>query len=107
MNVYDTLRQAIIAMKPCRIAKPGEPDRLVCPNRIGLSSKGVRNVIYYQFDGYSSRGLQPDGSDQNWRCNHVDDLSSAQIIDGPWHSPTNKPKTRGPCVTQVDVEVPF
>jgi len=107
MNVYDILRQAIIQMKPCRISKHGEPERFICPIRIGLSSRGERNVLYYQFGGYSSRGLQPDGSERNWRCNHVTDIETAEILDGPWHEPFNKPKTRGPCVKEIDEEVPF
>jgi len=107
MNVYDILRWAIIQMKPCRISKHGEPERFVCPIRIGLSSRGDRNVLYYQFGGYSSRGLQPDGSDRNWRCNHVADIATAEILNGPWHEPLNKPKTRGPCVKEIDEEVPF
>ena len=109
MSVYATLREAIINKKPCIISKPGEPSRKVCPYRLGLSSKGDQNVIYYQYDGYTSHvgGLQPDGSSDNWRCNHVADIDSAQIVDESWHEPLVKPKTRGKCVVNQDVEVQY
>lgn len=109
MSIYATLRQAILDKKPCIIAKPGEPERKICPYRLGLSSHGDENVIYYQYEGYTSRpgGLKPDGAQDNWRCNHVADISAAKAIDEPWHEPTIKPKTRGKCVVQQDVEVQY
>jgi hypothetical protein len=109
MSVYDVLAQAIQLKKPCSIAKPGEPARSICPYRLGRSSKGEVNVIYYQFDGYTSRpeGLQPDGSSENWRCNHVPSIATATIIEGLWHEPDVKPKTRGHCVVYADFEVNY
>jgi len=107
MSIYDTFRQAITAQKPCVISKPGEPERKVCPYRLGDSVNGDANVPYYQYDGYTSRsgGLQPDGSSANWRCNHVADIGMARIIDEAWHEPTIKPQSRGPCVVNLVVEV--
>jgi len=58
MNIYDTLKTSIASKKPCAIAKPNEPERKVCPYVIGKSSKGEVNVLYYQFGGYSLRGLK-------------------------------------------------
>src|SRR5258708_7601047 len=107
MNVYDILRQAIVQVNPCRISKHGEPERFICPIRIGLSSGGERNLLYYPFCGHSRRGLQPDGSDRNWRCNHVADIATAEILDGPWPEPGKKPKTRRPCVAQIAEDGPF
>jgi hypothetical protein len=67
MSIYSVLQQAIAALKPCLIAKPGEPTRKICPYRLGKSSEGDENVLYYQYEGYTSRsgGLQPDGSSAN------------------------------------------
>jgi len=109
MGVYDNLKRAIHAKKPCIVSKPGEPPRKACPFRLGKSGKGEMNVMYYQYDGYTSRagGLQPDGSSENWRCNHVADLSSAEVIDEPWHEPIQKSKTRGKCVVYDYVEVNY
>jgi hypothetical protein len=107
MSTYDTLRQAISARKPCVISKRGEPERKVCPYRLGDSAEGDMNVLYYQYGGYTSRsgGLRPDGSSTNWRCNHVVDIEMARIIDDAWHGPTVKPQSRGPCVVDLVVEV--
>jgi len=109
MSVYDTLRQAILSKSPCMIAKPGEPSRGICPYRLGTSAKGDVNVIYYQFEGYTTQpgGLEPDGSSANWRCNHVADLATAEMVEGHWHEPDQKPKTRGHCVVFADFEVDY
>lgn len=109
MNVNDILHQAILSKKPCVVSKPGEPQRKICPYRLGKSAKGEQNVVYYQYAGYTSKegGLQPDGSTENWRCNHVEDLDFAQIIDENWHEPAQKPKTRGKCVVYAEVEVNY
>ncbi len=105
MTIYETLRVAILTKKPCRISKLDEPERKVCPYLIGKSGEGEVNVLYYQYDGYSSRGLQEDGSSANWRCNRVSDIGGAEIVNELWHQPIRKPKTRGSCVVSVDAEV--
>jgi hypothetical protein len=105
MNIYQTLRTGIVSLRPCKISKAGEPERKVCPYLIGKSSEGVVNVLFYQFEGYSRRGLREDGSSANWRCSRVSDITNAEIIDEPWHEPTQKPKTRGSCVVSIDAEV--
>lgn len=109
MSVYGTLRQSILTKSPCVISKPGEPQRGICPYRLGRSAKGGTNVVYYQYGGYTSRpeGLEPDGSSANWRCNHVADISSAEAVPGRWHEPQEKPKTRGHCVVFAEVEVDY
>jgi hypothetical protein len=105
MNVYETLRAGVLGKIPCKISKPGEPERKVCPYLIGKSRTGGPSVLYYQYEGYSSRGLQEDGSSANWRCNCVADIASAEIVDEPWRQPIRKPKARGSCVVVVDAEV--
>jgi len=105
MNVYETLRMGALGKKPCKISKPGEPERKVCPYLMGKSAEGEVNVVYYQYEGYSSRGLQEDGSSANWRCNRVSDIADAEMLDELWREPIRKPKTRGSCVVSVDAEV--
>jgi hypothetical protein len=94
-----------LGKKPCKISKPGESERKVCPYLMGKSSEGELNVVYYQYEGYSSRGLQEDGSSANWRCNRISDIASAEIVDELWHQPIRKPRTRGSCVVSVNAEV--
>jgi len=105
MNIYETLRIGALGKKPCKISKSGEAERKICPYLVGKSKDGEVNVVYYQYDGYSSRGLQEDGSSANWRCNRISDITSAEIVDGPWREPIQKPKTRGSCVVSIDAEV--
>jgi hypothetical protein len=73
-------------------------------HRVPHASRDL-NVLYYQYEGYSSRGLQPEGSSGNWRCNRIADIATAEIIDAAWRQPIQKPKTRGNCVGLLDVEV--
>jgi len=91
--------------KPCKIVKAGEPHRKVCTYLLGKSKAGAVTVLYYQYAGYSSRGLKEEGSSANWRCNRVSDIVSAEIMDEPWRQPIQKPKTRGSCVVIIDAEV--
>jgi len=71
---------------------------------MGKSSENDLNLLYYQYEGYSSRGLQPEGSSGNWRCNRISDIATADI-SAAWRQPIQKPKTRGNCVVWLDVEV--
>ena len=105
MNVYETLRAGILGKKPCKISRPGEAERKVCPYLIGKSRKDEAYVLCYQYGGYSSRGLQEEGSSENWRCSRVSVIASAEIVDEPWRQPIQKPKSRGTCVVVVDAEV--
>jgi hypothetical protein len=105
MNVYETLRMSVLSEKPCRISMLDGPERKVCPYIIGKSNKGEDYVLYYQYGGHSSSGLRDNGSNANWRCNRIADVSSAEIVDELWRQPMQKPKTRGSCVVVVDVEV--
>ncbi len=105
MNIYETLRMGALGKKSCKISKLGEAERKIFPYLVGKSKDGDVNVLYYQYDGYSSRGLQEDGSSANWRCNRISDIPSAEIVDEPWRQPIQKPKTRGSCVVFVDAEV--
>jgi hypothetical protein len=105
MNVYDTLRAGVLGKKPCKISRPGEPARKVCPYLIGKSRNNEPYVLYYQYEGYSSSGLHEDGSSENWRCGRVSDFTTAEVIDEPWRQPIQKPKGRGNCVVSIDAEV--
>jgi hypothetical protein len=104
-ELYETLRTGVLGKKPCKISKLGEAERKVCPYLIGKSREGEGHVLYYQYAGYSSRGLKENGSSRNWRCNRVFDIARAEIVDEPWSQPIQKPKTRGNCVVFVDAEV--
>jgi hypothetical protein len=57
-------------------------ERIMCPHVIGYK-KGVLNTLFFQFAGGSKSGLPPDGQ---WRCVHVDELSSVAAAPGEWHT---------------------
>ena len=105
MNVYETLQAGVLTKKPCKIFKPDEPERKVCPYLLGKSATGAQYVLCYQYAGYSASGLKENGSAGNWRCHRVSDIARAEILDESWRQPIQKPKTRGTCVVVVDAEV--
>jgi len=107
MDTYSILRQAIIEKKPCKIIKVGlnEGPRLICPYKIGIAPSGKRKVLYYQYAGYTHHNLEPDGSDANWRCNFVQNISSVEIIYERWHAGRTYHKGPGSCLSTVDVEI--
>lgn len=101
---YDLVRQAIVNRQCVRGIYQGKL-RIMCPHVIGLSKKGIRQALCYQFAGESkSRPIMPDGSPDNWRCIEIAQFFSVEVFDGPWHTAPNhsRPQT---CVYQVDVEV--
>lgn len=79
--------------------------RHISPVRIGWKTtdkEGLhKNLLCYQFGGYSSRGLKPLGSPDNYRCWHLDDISSAVPIDSTWHGAYGWPRERSNCVDDV------
>ena len=80
-------------------------ERVMCPHVLG-TKYGRQQALFYQFDGYSSSGLHPDGSGVNWRCMFLDELGDISLEDGAWHTAPNhsRPQT---CVDDIDVEVQF
>jgi hypothetical protein len=106
VTVNETIVKAIREKHPIRGVRDGL-ERFTCPYRIGWSRKNDYNFIHYQFGGHSDSGLEADGSSNNWRCHRVSSYTEVEIIDGSWHEPTVKPKTRGHCVITVEAEVDY
>jgi hypothetical protein len=80
--------------------------REMCPHTLGWSKTRKEHALLYQFGGSSQSGLQPDGSQQNWRCLDLDELSSVTIKDGTWHTADNHSRKQT-CVFEVAAEVTF
>jgi len=53
--------------------------RVFCPHILGTMNLRC-SVVAWQFGGYSTIGDLP-----NWRRFGLDEITSIQIIDGPWH----------------------
>jgi hypothetical protein len=101
MTIYQQLRDAIANKQPVRVRfKVG--DRDVCPHVIGFKN-GDAKVLTYQFAGYSSSGLPPDGE---WRCMVISDIASVAAINEEWQTGIGHSR-RQTCVDEVDLEVNF
>ena len=58
-------------------------------------------MLCYQYGGESESGLK--GTDENWRCLSVEELTSVEFVAGKWRTPPNhsRPQT---CIDRVDVD---
>jgi hypothetical protein len=99
---YEQIRTAILERKVVAADYQGHR-RLMCPHILGMKN-GQERALFYQFGGTSSSGLQPDGSDQNWRCIDIAQLRHLSVFDGRWHTAPNLSE-HDSCVTVVDVRV--
>lgn len=79
--------------------------RLISPVRIGWKTtkkEGLhKNLFCYQFGGYSSRGLAPDGSMENYRCWNLQGIASANPIEAKWHGGYGFPKEPSNCIDRL------
>jgi hypothetical protein len=81
MSIHDTLATAIRTRR-CVLLVAERRRRRVCPHALGYKGKHCK-VLVYQFDGDSASGLARAGA---WRSFHLDDVTSAELTAGPWHS---------------------
>jgi predicted DNA-binding transcriptional regulator YafY len=79
--VPDILRTAIRQRRCVSIAVDGLR-RKVCPHAIGFKDNRVK-LLAFQYSGESASGLPIGGG---WRVFNLDDVHSAEFLDGPWHS---------------------
>ena len=99
---YDLIRLAIITRAQVFATYRGHP-RKMCPHIIG-TKHGQKNALFYQFAGSSRSGLGPAGSQNNWRCLHIDELGEIALHTGPWHTAPNDTRPQS-CVDEIDLEV--
>lgn len=77
--------------------------RLLCPHRLGRNKEGQLRVLCYQYGGASESGLQPAGSEANWRCIALEKLSRVKLIDDYWRTAPNHSRP-GSCVAEADIQ---
>jgi hypothetical protein len=110
MSVYEIIKAALMARHPLLIVRKGKP-RYVCAHVLGTkidnkAGRSRQNCLFYQWAGESEKGLGPDGSSLNWRCMHVDEIESAEILKNePWHTVKGLPTQVSFCVDVVDAKV--
>lgn len=61
--------------------------RLICPIAVG-KAYSIDKILAYQVSGYSSRGLKPLGSTDNWRCLRMELATAAVLTPGAWYDPS-------------------
>ena len=66
-DIYQVVWTAVATKRPIE-ARYQEHPRLFCPHRLGRNREGQLRVLRYQYGGESESGLQPPGSQANWRC---------------------------------------
>lgn len=95
---YALICRAIAERKQVHALFDGRP-RAFCPHVIGAWA-GQPRVLGFQFDGYSSSGLPPEG---DWRCLQLDRFSEVELREGPWRTrPHSLPQS---CIDEVDVSI--
>ncbi len=102
-EIYNLVKQAIEEKKQIHAVYKGK-NRKLCPHVIGLNKGGEEQAQCYQFEGGSNSGSITSGSDQNWRCLLIKNLSEVTIHEGEWYTANNySPDDK--CVSKVDLSV--
>jgi len=98
---YDLIRGAVINRNSLSAWYKGHL-RIFSPFLLGTKA-GDPHVLGYQFDGTSEEPLSPAGSQENWRCLRVPDLTKVKVLRGVWHAVPKGVKGHQNCIDQVDV----
>ena len=79
--------------------------RLVSPIRYGWKTTRKegrhRKLFCYQFGGYSSKPLRPEGSKENYRCWNLEKIYSAVPVKDEWRSATGWSTHKSYCIDEV------
>ena len=97
-GAYELIRRAIEERRRVEASFDGRP-RLFCPHAIGTRT-GERRALVFQIDGYSDRGLPPEG---DWRCLAIDRLSEVAFTEGPWRTKEHSQPQH--CIDEIDLSL--
>ena len=101
-DIYRLVRTAVASKRPIEANYHRLP-RLFCPHRLGRKKDGQLRVLCYQFGGQSESGLQPPGSEANWRCLVLEKLSNVKLLDDAWRTAPNHSRPAS-CVVDTDID---
>lgn len=87
----------------CLTARYKDRERRFAPHAVGVTSSGVPAAFVYQYAGSTTSDLPPRGE---WRCLHLDELSTLRQNDDPWRSSCNYSLSRQSCLAEVLLAVP-
>jgi hypothetical protein len=77
--------------------------RLFCPHRLGRNREGQLRALCYQYGGESRSGLDPLGSQANWRCVALEKLSRVKLLKDVWRTAPNHSRPAS-CVFEADID---
>ena len=97
-RTYELFAEAMAAKRPVVCMYQGHP-RALCPIILG-HSEGIEKALTWQFEGTGSKGPVRG----QWKCLSLAEVSSAEIVDGPWRSGLEHGQ-RQSCVKEVDLDV--
>jgi hypothetical protein len=101
-TLYRAVYEAVGRRRPISAVYHGLP-RLFCPHRLGRNRKGQLRVLCYQYGGESESGLDAPGSQANWRCTALEELSEVKLLRGEWRTAPNHSRPAF-CVVDVDID---
>ena len=100
--LYQTVYEAVERRQPISAVYRSLP-RLFCPHRLGRNRKGQLRVLCYQYGGESESGLDAPGSQANWRCTALEELSEVTLLRGEWRTAPNHSRPAF-CIVDVDID---
>jgi len=101
-DIYRLVWRAVARKRPISAVYHGRR-RLLCPHRLGRNAIGQLRVLCYQYGGDSESGLQPAGSESNWRCIVLEKLSRVELLDDVWRTAPNHSRPAR-CVNEADID---
>jgi len=101
-DLYQAVYGAVESRRPISAVYHGLP-RLFCPHRLGRNRKGQLRVLCYQYGGESESGLDAPGSQANWRCTALEELSEVKLLRGEWRTAPNRSRPAF-CIVEVDID---
>jgi hypothetical protein len=101
-DIYRLVWTAVASKRPIAASYHRRP-RLFCPHRLGRNKDGQLRVLCYQSGGESESGLQPPGSEANWRCLVLEKLSQVRLVEDAWQTAPNHSRPTS-CVVEADID---
>ena len=101
-EIYRLVWNAVANRQPIEANYQGRY-RLFCPHRLGRNREGQLRVLCYQYGGESRSGLDPMGSQANWRCVALEKLSRVKLVEGAWRTAPNHSRPAS-CVVETDID---
>lgn len=110
MNIYELLKQAILNKQQVFATYDGY-HREMCPHILGFkkgeNGENIRQCLFYQFAGQSSKGPIIPNSEHNWRCFAVEKLTNVSVRVGIWHTSPKRTFRKQTCIDLIDIEIKF